>query len=344
MRNESSNLREFKNLVDMLIEMGKQGSLRGIEVFLFTDNSTAEAAYFNGSSSSEKLFDLVLKVRLLEMENGAKIHLCHVSGERMQFQGTDGLSRGNLNVGVMAGKAMLDFVPLHLTASQRSPSIKDWISSWTEGDTLEWLSPEGWFTRGHDLVEDEWEVNVDGMQLPTFRPGFFVWESAPVTALAMIEELRKARHKRQASHHIIIIPRIMQPEWRKPLYKAADVVMTLPVGHFGWPKDMYEPLTLAFVFPFVPHSPWQLRGSPHLLEVGRELSALWRDNDSGEGPILRKFWRLQRNISCMPEELARQVLHCQQPADLQDCYSRKRRRSSVEKAVSRPPLLKRKKR
>jgi hypothetical protein len=101
MSDESSNLREFTNLVDTLVEMGKQGVLEGTEVFLFTDNSTSEAAFFNGSSTSEKLFELVLKVRKMEMDNGSKIHLCHVLGERMKVQGSDGLSRGNLNVGIV---------------------------------------------------------------------------------------------------------------------------------------------------------------------------------------------------------------------------------------------------
>ena len=54
MSSESSNLREFQNLVDTLETMSKQEELEGVEFFLFTDNSTAEAAYFNGSSSNEK--------------------------------------------------------------------------------------------------------------------------------------------------------------------------------------------------------------------------------------------------------------------------------------------------
>ena len=91
---------------------------------------------------------------------------------------------------------MLSFVPIHFKASDRSNGLKDWVEDWTGKDDMEWLSPEGWFTRGHDLVEEEWETNVDGMKLPTFKAGFYVWESAPVVAMAMIEELRKARHKR----------------------------------------------------------------------------------------------------------------------------------------------------
>ena len=106
---------------------------------------------------------------------GTKIHFCHVSRERMKLQGYDGLSRGNLSIGVMAGKDILSFVPLHLKASDRFEGIKDWINEWTGDDKMEWLSPEGWFTRGHDLMEKEWEINVDGLKLPTFSPGLFVW-------------------------------------------------------------------------------------------------------------------------------------------------------------------------
>jgi hypothetical protein len=38
------------------------------------------------------------------------------------MQGTDGLSRGDFSAGVMAGQQMLQFVPLHLSAGERSPS------------------------------------------------------------------------------------------------------------------------------------------------------------------------------------------------------------------------------
>ena len=84
MDGESSNLRELTNLVDTLKEMADQDELKGKEIFLFTDNSTSEAAYYSGSSSSEKLFDLVLRVKLLEMNSLTKIHLIHVSGEQMK--------------------------------------------------------------------------------------------------------------------------------------------------------------------------------------------------------------------------------------------------------------------
>ena len=68
MNEESSNLRELKNLVDTLEAMGNQDEgLQGLEVFMFPDNNTAESAFHNGSSKSKKLFELVLRVRKLEM-------------------------------------------------------------------------------------------------------------------------------------------------------------------------------------------------------------------------------------------------------------------------------------
>jgi hypothetical protein len=88
----SSNWRELQNLVDALKEEAKLGNLKGVEVFLFTDNSTAEGALFNGSSSSRKLFELILELREMEMEHEMKIHFVHVSGKMMIAQGTDGLS------------------------------------------------------------------------------------------------------------------------------------------------------------------------------------------------------------------------------------------------------------
>lgn len=92
----SSNFRELRNLVDTLAEMGEHRELSGVEVFLFTDNSTAEAAFNRGSSSNKKLYGMVKEVKLMEMIYATRIHIVHVAGTRMIDQGTDGLSRGCL--------------------------------------------------------------------------------------------------------------------------------------------------------------------------------------------------------------------------------------------------------
>jgi hypothetical protein len=101
MREESSNFREFSNLVETIESLVAEGTLSGHELFMFTDNSTAEAAIFKGTSTSKKLFNLVLQLRKIEMEEILFIHLVHVAGTRMIWSGVDGLSRGNQNAGIL---------------------------------------------------------------------------------------------------------------------------------------------------------------------------------------------------------------------------------------------------
>ena len=50
---------QLRNLVEALERSGSTGELNGKEIFLFTDNSTAEAVVLKGSSSSPLLYDLV---------------------------------------------------------------------------------------------------------------------------------------------------------------------------------------------------------------------------------------------------------------------------------------------
>ena len=61
-----------------------------------TDNQVVEPALYQGNSSSVKLYDLLVGLKLIELKYG--LHLCvtYVSGKRMQNQGTDGVSRDSL--------------------------------------------------------------------------------------------------------------------------------------------------------------------------------------------------------------------------------------------------------
>jgi hypothetical protein len=73
----SSNWREFENIVESLEEEAACGNVKGAVVYMFTDNSTCEAALYKGNSSSPKLFDLVLRFRKLEMDQGAHFRVAH---------------------------------------------------------------------------------------------------------------------------------------------------------------------------------------------------------------------------------------------------------------------------
>ncbi len=111
-KEQSSNYRELCNLVDTVEEEANEGHLRDRELWLFTDNSTAESCFFRGGSSPKLLHELVLRLREAEMEHGFALHVVHVAGTRMIAQGTDGLSRGILLEGVVRGEDMLSFVDL----------------------------------------------------------------------------------------------------------------------------------------------------------------------------------------------------------------------------------------
>jgi hypothetical protein len=214
----SSNFRELRNLVDLLGKMGRNGELSGVEVFLFTDNSTAEAAFNRGSSSNKRLHEMVKEVRLMEMVFGTRIHIVHVAGTRMIEQGTDGLSRGCLTEGVMVGQGMTSFVPLHLHALEWSHSLLPWLQDGlgVGEHTLEPLTPEDWYEKGQDISGGV--LNCDGVWTPTYRYGYYVWSPPPCIAEQCMEELRRARHKHQRSTHVFVCPKTMSYAWQRHLY------------------------------------------------------------------------------------------------------------------------------
>jgi hypothetical protein len=75
-----------------LEQLVEEHDIRGSEIFIFTDNSTAKAAFWKGTSKSPLLFDLVLRIKILELKHGLHRHVVHVSGRRMIAEGADDLS------------------------------------------------------------------------------------------------------------------------------------------------------------------------------------------------------------------------------------------------------------
>jgi hypothetical protein len=251
---QSSNWREFTNIVDSLEDEASAGNLMNSEVFMFTDNSTVEACAIKGSSSSPKLLGLVVRLRAMTTLYGIRIHIFHVSGTRMIAQGTDGVSRGFLGEGIMSGESMVSFIPIHMTATERSGGLVSWIKEWTGPSTIV-LEPIDWFDVGHDI--DGWKLSWDGFERPHLKEGrTYLWSPAPFAADLAIAELRRARIKRQSSSHVFVVPKLCAPLWIKQVYKAADIVFEVPSGQTFWEKSMHEPLLIAIVFPFIRSNPW----------------------------------------------------------------------------------------
>ncbi|KAL3780370.1 hypothetical protein ACHAWO_009694 [Cyclotella atomus] len=289
---ESSNFRELANLVLTVEDKAAAGHLDLAEFVLFTDNSTAESAFYKGSSTSPKLHEFVLRLGQLELHHGLSLHAIHVSGTRMIAQGTDGCSRGGLLEGVMAGEDMLSFVDLGKTAFERSPALLKWVRSWCLDASIEPLSPEDWFQRGHGITGGHRDKR--NVWIPTHEPPgrTHLWAPPPAAADAALEELLKARHKRFDTTRIVVIPRLMTPCWRRLFHKVADCCFTVAPGTSFWPTDMYEPLWVAVVLPYHKHSPWQLGRAPLMADLGRKLHRMCSDSEAGAGHFLRKLCKL----------------------------------------------------
>lgn len=189
-KDESSNWKEFTNVVEAMEEEASAGRLNNSELFMFTDNSTVEACAFKGSSSSLKLLDLIVRLKSMPMNSGFRINIFHMAGTRMIAQGTDGVSRGCLAQGIMAGEAMCAFIPIHLSAMDRSALLLPWIRSWCGSEAM-LLSELDWFERGHDI--EGWTV---GHGSPFQRPIIsenrtFIWSPPPFAADCTLAELKE---------------------------------------------------------------------------------------------------------------------------------------------------------
>ena len=285
--------------------------LKGIELYVFTDNSTAEAAFYKGTSSSKKLFDLIVRLKFLEINSSCVIHFVHIAGTRMIVQGTDGISRGDFNTGVMQGESMLSFVPIHLSALEREQNLRPWLEQVlipTRNEDIVFLDYAGWYERGHDIIGGK--HNGDGIWEPEYEGGTYVWTPPPSAAIIAVEQLRRARLKRENSTHIMIVPKQMSPEWRRQLFRVSDLCIELPFDDRAWNKvKHHEPLIFAVVFPFLSHRPWQLKRTGAFLGMGRVLRGLFKNDQISAGVVLRKLFMQQRRLAGLQESVVRQMLH-----------------------------------
>jgi hypothetical protein len=286
------------------------GSLLHTEVFVFTDNSSAEGCFYKGNSPSRTLCSLILRLRVLEMSGQIRLHMTHVAGTRMIRQGTDGLSRGNYSSGFMAGESMLSFVPLHLGALDRSPFLLPWLRSWLPSTTpIHPLSPEEWFTRGHGILGGEYDSGGQWHPTPTGE-STFLWTPAPAAAGVAVEELALSRLKRTHNLHVFLCPRLFTHHWRKQLFKVADIVLELPPGsRTEWTADMHEPLLLGLTLPLISSPPWSLRNTDRVLELGREVRRLWDVPGPDVGRVLCELCQLPTTLASLPQDVVRSMLY-----------------------------------
>jgi hypothetical protein len=239
----------------------------------------------------------------------------------MMAEGADSTSRGHLKEGVTVGDDMLWYIPWNLLALDRTDKLKPWLTSWI-GDDVEYLEPAGWFTRGHDHLGGEYDHL--GFWRHKITPGRFVWAPPPAAADVALEELRKARIKRQDYTHFFIVPRFLTPEWLKQLWKTADIIIRIPPGTPGWPAAMFEPLTLGIVFPFLKNRPWQLKGTPKMFYLARQVQRMFKEEKLDPGDFLHKLLVECGRFRTMPHDVVRRMLFFRPKSEFLCQQTRKR--------------------
>eukprot|EP00978_Attheya_sp_CCMP212_P014301 scaffold36374_cov58-Attheya_sp.AAC.7 len=315
----SSNWKEMNNFVIKLENMMKNGEIpEGTELWLFTDNFVTERAYHRGTSSSPQLFELVLRLRKLQMDGKLFLHSVWVAGTRMIEEGTDGGSRGDFTTGVLRGEAMLGFVLIQFNALERQEGLEEWLLSWFAVQEAEVLDPEGWFHRGH-------------------QTGNFIWAPAPAATDVAVELLCDSRHARPWNAHLFVCPALLTSYWRKTLSKVADCMITIQSGLSLWPAKTHEPLVIAIICPIALVSPWVQRGMPELKGAGivcanigyqrRKLadccgawhSSCYEQLKTDQFPVMSKG-DLKRHPANLPGDDV--LLLCIRRANLDACWAR----------------------
>jgi hypothetical protein len=163
-----------------------------------------------------------------------------------------------------------------------------------------------------------------------YQPGKFIWDPPPGAAAVAIEELRKARIKRQDSTHVFICPWLLKPEWYRQLYKAADLVFDVCLGADCWPKEIHEPLIIGLVFPFLSKPPWQLRTTPKMFSLEQRVRQLWKELQLDPGDLLCQFLLDYEKLRSMPADVVWQVLFIESRC-LVSCQATGNRRSRKRK-------------
>ena len=126
----------------------REECLKHCELCLFNDSIVADYAYHKGTSSSKTLFNLILRLRNLQMTGDFILHLIHISGDRMIDCGVDTLSRRCLTEEVMRVDPILSFLPLHLSTEEKSEGVVLWLRSfWASEEALLYLQPYDWFLK-----------------------------------------------------------------------------------------------------------------------------------------------------------------------------------------------------
>jgi hypothetical protein len=82
----------------------------------------------------------------------------------------------------------------------------------------------------------------------------------------------------------------------------------MSAGSKAWPINMYEPLTIGFLFLFLLVRPWQILGTPKMLYLSQTLPKMLQDTNMATGHLLRKICQQMWQLCTMSEDAVRRML------------------------------------
>jgi hypothetical protein len=199
----------------------------------------------------------------------------------------------------MQGVPMASFLPFHLPSIDRSPALLSWLQSWIPLLAIRPLQATDWYERSHGLSGGTYSSS--GLWRPTFTTeDWFLWDIVPGAAMAALDQLSTSRLKCPHLNHVFICPKLLTQYWRKKLHKICDLVLEIPAGACPfWPLTMHEPSLIGLTLRFTLCSPWQLRQSPSILEMERQMRNMWRSPHRDERPLLLQLCRLPGLLESM---------------------------------------------
>ena len=124
----SSNWKELRTLLTTLEneQTNCLGRITHRRLLYLTDNMVTYDVFRRGTSKSTPLWNLLLRIKLLELQLHCHLQVIHVPGTILIRQGTDGLSRG-VAMQPLASNLSNGLIPLLWRAAPASPSTLNWV-------------------------------------------------------------------------------------------------------------------------------------------------------------------------------------------------------------------------
>jgi hypothetical protein len=137
----------------------------------------------------------------------------------------------------------------------------------------------------------------------------FLWAPPPAVADVTMEELLKSGHKRANLIHVVVIPRLMAPRWHHLFNKVCDFTFVVSPGLSFWPTNMYTPLWVGAMLPFVHCRHCSLKQAPLLVEMDWELWRVLEASEGDGGDNLQKLLHLPKRLAPLLQRVACGILH-----------------------------------